>query len=111
MRKHWDYKPGDWWVMCDVCGKKLKASHSRHRWDGLIVCDTCYEPRHSLDFVKAGIDKISVPFTRPQPQNVFISVPYIVPLSCVPSTTVGESDRGTADCAKTGITTPGDLLT
>lgn len=100
MKKHWNYKPGDWWVLCDVCGKKLKASHSRHRWDGLIVCDTCYEPRHSLDFVKAGIDKISVPFTRPQPQDVFISVPYIVPLSCTPMNSVGQADIGVADCAR-----------
>ena len=46
------YKPGDWSVTCDSCGKKMKASHSKHRWDGFIVCNQCWEPRHSHDFIK-----------------------------------------------------------
>lgn len=100
MRKHWDYKPGDWWLLCDSCGKKIKASHSRHRWDGYIVCDSCFEPRHTLDFVKAKEDKIVVPYTRPQPTDTFRAVTYIIPLSCTPSTSQALANIGTADCAK-----------
>lgn len=104
------YKASDWNVTCDSCGKKMKASHTKHRWDGFIVCDSCWEPRHSHDFIKVIYDKQEVPFSR-RPQETFIDVPYVVTLSCTPLTSYGEADRGTADCAKTGLATPGDLIT
>jgi hypothetical protein len=78
MSRGWNYNSGDWNLMCDVCGKKIKAAHSRHRWDGLIVCDEDFEHRHSMDFIKTKQDKISVPFTRPKAPDVFIYVPYVV---------------------------------
>ena len=71
------YKSGDWNVICDVCSKKIKASESRKRWDGLIVCQDDFEQRHPQDFVKSKEDKISVPFTRPLPTLIFKDVPYI----------------------------------
>ena len=77
MSKGWDYKSGDWLVICDSCSKKIKASKSKERWDGFRVCSECWEPRHPMDFIRARADKISVPFTRPQPADVFIDVPYV----------------------------------
>ena len=44
---------GDYNVICDVCGFKLKRSQTRKRWDGLLVCDADWEPQHPQDFVKA----------------------------------------------------------
>lgn len=67
---------GDWNLICDVCSIKYKASTSKKRWDGFIVCPNCFEQRHPQDFVKASIDKIIVPYSRP-PTDVFITVPYI----------------------------------
>lgn len=67
---------GDWNLICDSCGKKIKASEARQRWDGFMVCKEDYEQRHPQDFVRTKQDKISVPFTRPRPPDVFISVPY-----------------------------------
>jgi hypothetical protein len=58
------FKSGDWNLQCDVCAKQIKASEAKHRWDGFIVCPDCFEERHSLDFVRARQDKISVPFVR-----------------------------------------------
>lgn len=97
MSKDWNYKAGDWWVICDVCGKKMKASSSRHRWDGLIVCDADFEHRHSQDFLKVRNDKISVPFTRPRPEDVFVH-------SCNIATQTGYADLGVADCSKADYT-------
>ena len=94
MSKGWSYKSGDWNIICDSCGKKFKASHSKHRWDGFIVCNSCYEERHPQDYIKAKTDKISVPFTRPQQTNVFVSGDF-----CTTTTRSGVSDLGTADCA------------
>jgi len=77
MASDWNYKSGDWLILCDVCSKKMKASESKQRWDGFIVCKDDWEPRHSLDFIRARADKISVPFTRPQPAvDTFVSVTY-----------------------------------
>ncbi|HPP18975.1 MAG TPA: hypothetical protein PLT51_03285, partial [Candidatus Dojkabacteria bacterium] len=61
---------------CDVCSVKYKAGKAKHRWDGFIVCPNCYEQRHPQDFVKTRQDKISVPFSRPIPQEIFVVVPY-----------------------------------
>ena len=77
MSKGWSYVSGDWNLLCDVCAKKIKASESKKRWDGFIVCKEDYEQRHPMDFIRSRADKISVPFTRPQPEDQFVVVNYI----------------------------------
>ena len=76
MSKEWNYKPGDWNVICDVCGTKIKASESKRRWDGLIVDKNCFEFRHPQDFLKVRTDKIAVPFVRKSPDDQFVVVNY-----------------------------------
>lgn len=71
------YKAGEWNVICDICGKKIKAGEAKHRWDGFIVCPSDFEYRHEQDFVRARQDKISVPFTRPRPVDIFTGVTSI----------------------------------
>ena len=70
------YVSGQFNVICDVCGKKIKAGEAKHRWDGFIVCPSDFEQRHSQDFVRARQDKITVPFLRPRPVDVFVNVDY-----------------------------------
>ena len=98
MSKGWNYKAADWWVICDSCSKKIKASHSKHRWDGLIVCDNCFEHRHSQDFIKVRQDKITVPFLRPRPEDVFVNV-------CTLAGSSGYAGLAEAGCAQVGNTT------
>lgn len=71
------YTSGQWNLICDVCGKKIKAGKSKQRWDGFIVCEDDYEHRHPQDFVKARQDKISVSFTRPRPPDLFTDIDYV----------------------------------
>jgi len=68
------YDRGDWSVLCDVCGRKLKASDLRQRWDGLKVCTEDWEPRQPQDFVRGVADYQAPPWTRPEPANNFIDV-------------------------------------
>ena len=77
MSKEWSYTSGDWLILCDVCNKKIKASESKKRWDGFVVCAEDFEMRHPQDFIRVRSDKISVPFTRPRTTDVFTDVPYI----------------------------------
>jgi hypothetical protein len=65
------YRSGDNNLTCDVCGKKIKASESRLRWDGFQVCRDDWEERQPQDFVRARADKISVPVVRPQAPTPF----------------------------------------
>ena len=97
MSKGWNYKSGDWYVLCDVCNLKIKASNSKHRWDGFIVCDCCFEQRHSQDFIKVRQDKITVPFQRPRSTDIFVQV-------CSPSGNSGYANLAEAGCAIAGNT-------
>jgi hypothetical protein len=47
------YVPGDWNVICYICGFTFKASQLRKHWKGYYVCPKDWEPRHPQDFVKA----------------------------------------------------------
>lgn len=68
-----DYRPGDHWIICDVCGFKTRASDSRKRWDGLRVCKPDWEPRHPQDFVRGNRDRQTVPDARPEPTDTFLN--------------------------------------
>jgi hypothetical protein len=53
------YIPGDEWVECQSCGLEYRKSQMRRRWDGLIVCQYDWEPRHPQDFVRARKDDMA----------------------------------------------------
>ena len=74
MKNH--FVSGEWNLICDVCSKKIKSGLAKQRWDGFIVCPEDFEFRHPQDFVRARQDKISVPFSRPIPNEIFIAVNY-----------------------------------
>jgi hypothetical protein len=102
MSKEWHYKPGDWYVTCDICGKKMRASKARHRWDGFLVCDADFEHRHPQDFLRVKPDHMKVPFSRPKETPTFVDVTYINigTTVCTIQGQVAQADLGTADCAK-----------
>lgn len=103
MSKTWSYRSGDWWAICDVCAKKVKSSKIKQRWDGLLVCPEDFEHRHPQDFIRVRQDKISVPFTRPRPQDIFVDVEYQEDtLTCSPLGVTGIAGFSIAGCAVTG---------
>ena len=103
MSKTWVYRSGDWNCICDVCSIKIKASKTKQRWDGLVVCPNCFEHRHPQDFIKVRQDKITVPFLRPRPTDTFTSVSYQGDtLTCTPMSQSGVSGIGIAGCSKAG---------
>lgn len=67
---------GEWTVSCDICCKSMLASESRRRWDGAIVCEADYDERHPLDLLRVRPEKGTVPFTRPEPPDTYVSVTY-----------------------------------
>jgi len=92
----WTYDSGQWNVYCDVCKRKIKAGEAKHRWDGFIVCPDDWEPRQPQDFVKAKIDKIMVPFSRPTEVTANnIQYGNYDTISFVENFTIGRSDLST----------------
>lgn len=57
------YRKGDWNVIEDIGGRKVRASQTVLRWDGMRVLKKDYEERHPQDRVRAVPDDQSVPWT------------------------------------------------
>jgi hypothetical protein len=68
------YDKGDWIALCDVCGRKYKASNLKKRWDGLMCCDDDWEIRQPQDFVRGIPDTQIAPWLRSEPSNSFVAV-------------------------------------
>jgi hypothetical protein len=66
--------PGRWSAICDVCGFKFKSDEILDRWDGLKVCKKDWETRHPQDFVRGRSEKVTPPWTRPEPEDTFLNV-------------------------------------
>ena len=70
------YDKGSHNVICDRCGQKWKRQYCRKEWTGLLVCNTCFDPRHPVTMpIPTAIDSIPVPDARPKPNPVFINIP------------------------------------
>jgi hypothetical protein len=52
------YQPGNYWDTCERCGFERRADELQEEWTGLTVCaDTCWEPRHEQDFLRANEER------------------------------------------------------
>lgn len=58
------FKSGDWLAVCDVCKFEYFASELKRRWDGFLVCEKDWEPRHPLDFIKVKPETAFPTFIR-----------------------------------------------
>ena len=75
MRGRADYlKLGDYNAICDQCGGKFKASALKKDWQGFYMCQSCWEPRHPQDFVKAPQDIQTPAWTRNGGEDTMIYV-------------------------------------
>ena len=93
------FAKGDYNAICDRCGGKRKASQLRKDWQGFMLCTTCWEPRHPQDYVRAKVERVGVPWSRPQgPQDA--------PAYCTFNGMTAIADSGTADCAITDYISP-----
>jgi hypothetical protein len=82
------YAPGQWNGLCDRCNAKTKSGNLKQDWQGFIVCPSCYEVRHPQDFIRAKMDKMVVPFTRPRGTDSFLDFCTIYGGSALPGIAV-----------------------
>lgn len=66
------YKPGDYYVICDMSGEKVYRSECVKQWDGLIVKREYADARHPLDLQKPPKGERVPKETRPESVDLFI---------------------------------------
>jgi hypothetical protein len=91
---------GTWNAQCFECGKKAKANTLVKHWQGYYVCREHWEARHPQDFVKGIFDNMTVPWSQPEPSNVFSGD------FCTPNGMTAISDYAIADCAISDYISP-----
>jgi hypothetical protein len=90
---------GDWNAICDMCGKKFKASMLKKRWDGAMVCEMDFETRHPQDFVRGVTDIQTPPWSRSPGPDTFLPL-------CNPNTITAYPGFAGAGCCMPGYINP-----
>lgn len=54
------YIPGDYYLLCEVCGFKIRRSEALKRWDGAMVCRKDFEQQQPLDLIEPRADQQNV---------------------------------------------------
>lgn len=63
---------GDNNAICQICGRKYKASQLRKRWDGFLACKDDWHPRQPQDFVRGVKDNQQAPVISAETTDTFI---------------------------------------
>lgn len=82
--------PGTWAVNCDVCGFRFPSNKLQKRWDGAMVCQDDFEPRHPQTLIKVRGETAVPSYTRKNP------VEYVQ--FCDIFSRSAFADMGEADC-------------
>lgn len=70
------FKLGDYNAICDRCATKFKASELRREWQGFMVCDVCFEPRHPQDLIIVRPERRGIPWSRPAQNDYILGLAY-----------------------------------
>lgn len=75
-----EFKFGEYNMICDRTGFKIKSGDAKREWNGLTVRKESWEPRHPQDFVRGRADRQAVPNARPEPaSDTFITAADVTP--------------------------------
>jgi hypothetical protein len=72
-RHKYTWRSGDYNIICDYSGQKIKRSDAMKTWDNYIVRRDLWEPRQPQDFVRGMRDKISVYDARSESEDIFLT--------------------------------------
>jgi hypothetical protein len=98
-------------AICDRCGVKYYNWQLKEEWTGLMVCHgpethDCWEARHEQDFIRPVKEDNSLPWTRPEPDDV-----EAYPAACSIPAQSGFIGHGTIGCMRVGWTGTNPPLT
>ena len=64
---------GDWNVIDDYSGFKVKASTGHKQWDGLRTQAANLSQRHPQDFLRSTNERIRTPWNRSEQDDTFVN--------------------------------------
>lgn len=97
-KRGWSW-PGNWRVVCDVCGIQEASGKVKKRWDGLMVCEKDWETRHPQTLYRYKAHTSVPDFIRDEPaEDTFLGTCDIVSVS-------GYAGLAAAGCAQAANTT------
>lgn len=67
-----DYRIGDHWGISDLSGRKFRMSEMVRQWNGLLVHQSEWEPRHPQELVRNYPREKPVRVSKPRPLDTFI---------------------------------------
>lgn len=91
--------PGEWKVVCHVCGFWFPSGDILKRWDGLYVCHKDYETRHPQTLIKIRGETAVPAFVSSEPEATFVTY-------CDINGNSAFADMGTADCMQADKAVP-----
>lgn len=65
-------------AICDASGFECKLSELVRQWDGAMVLPRFLDQRHPQDFVTGRRESV-LPYTRPEPADVFVTTNQVTP--------------------------------
>jgi hypothetical protein len=68
------YIPGDFNIIDERTGSKIKRSQARKEWTNLIVGKGSFEQRHPMDFLRVRPDHQAAPDPRTESTDGFLGV-------------------------------------
>jgi outer membrane lipoprotein SlyB len=85
--------------ICQRCGVERPLNSLRKEWNGLKVCDDCFDHRHPQDFVRGVPDQQAVRDPAPEPEDVFVDTNEVSPTGTAVSVHFTASEVKTADAS------------
>lgn len=67
-----DFRIGDHWMISDRSGRKFRASEMRREWNGKLVHESEWEPRHPQELARPRRRERPVKESRPRPLDTYI---------------------------------------
>lgn len=64
----------DPWGSCPRCGMQRRLRTFKTEWNGMRVCEECFDPRHPQERVKGVPDRQFVNDPRPDPEPIELSI-------------------------------------
>ena len=104
------YKPGDYWMVCDLCGFDYRRSQMKQTWDGKWVCREDWEPKHPQLEVEGREDIQAVPVARPDTTDFTNETTLSVAASTGDSTITVADATGVSDHDAVGIMLDDDTV-
>lgn len=96
-----------WHVQCPVCGFKKLSTDMRKRWDGLMVCEKDWEPRHPIDFYNVKPEDTSVPYVYPNIDGITEDTSgWVETRLCTTERSYGVAGYAIAGCSVAGVGLP-----